>query len=165
MMFFMESVITSSASLWCDIMDNVTRIGVSIEPELLDKFDNMISRKGYATRSEAFRDLIRDALTKSIIEYEAANVCGTITLMYNHHKGDIQEKITDIQHDNHEIISSSIHVHLDSQLCLEVLVVTGTSAEVNSLSNKLESVKGVQSGIPVMMPTDTPKQKSDLHIH
>ena len=135
-------------------MDNVTRIGVSIEPDLLDKFDQLIGQKGYVTRSEAFRDLIRDALTQSFIKKDDMQVCGTITLLYNHHKGDAQDRLTDIQHENHELISSSIHVHLDEERCLEVLIVTGTAAEIRMLSEKLDSVKGVQSGVPVMLANE-----------
>lgn len=135
-------------------MDNVTRIGVSLEPDLLDKFDRLIEEKGYVTRSEAFRDLIRDALTQSSIKNENAKVSGTITLVYNHHKGDVKERLTEIQHDNHELISSSIHVHLDLERCLEVLIVMGTVSQIRDLSAKLDSVKGVQSGSPVMLAID-----------
>jgi CopG family transcriptional regulator, nickel-responsive regulator len=132
-------------------MDTVTRIGISIEPDLLEKFDKMIEDKGYETRSEAFRDIIKDSLTKTLLQDDDMQVCGTITLLYNHHKGDVKEKLTDIQHDNFHMISSSIHVHLDLDRCLEVLVVLGTVAQVKDLSNKLESVKGVKCGIPAML--------------
>ncbi|OPY31087.1 MAG: putative nickel-responsive regulator [Methanomassiliicoccales archaeon PtaU1.Bin124] len=137
-----------------DIMDNVTRIGVSLEPELLDQFDKMIERKGYVTRSEAFRDLIRDALTQTFVENEEARVCGTITLIYNHHKGDVKEKLTDIQHEHHDLISSSIHVHLDLERCLEVLVVCGKARDIKDLADHLGSVRGVQNGVPVMLSSE-----------
>jgi len=143
-------------------MDNVTRIGVSIEPDLLDRFDQMIARKGYVTRSEAFRDLIRDALTQTFVQDETSQVCGTITLIYNHHKGDVKEKLTDIQHEHHELISSSIHVHLDLDRCLEVLVVSGTVAQVKHLADRLGSVRGVQNGIPVMMSSEVTEHE---HTH
>jgi CopG family transcriptional regulator, nickel-responsive regulator len=151
-------------------MDNVTRIGVSIEPELLDRFDQMIARKGYVTRSEAFRDLIRDALTQTFVQDETSHVCGTITLIYNHHKGDVNEKLTDIQHEHHDLISSSIHVHLDLDRCLEVLVVSGTVAQIKHLADRLGSVRGVQNGIPVMMSSevtehDHPHDEASDHHH
>ena len=151
-------------------MDNVTRIGVSLEPDLLDQFDKMIEKKGYITRSEAFRDLIRDALTQTFVQDDNAYVCGTITLIYNHHKGDVKEKLTDIQHENHKLISSSIHVHLDLERCLEVLVVSGTASQIRELSDRLGSVRGVQSGIPVMMSSeitehDHPHDAASDHHH
>lgn len=136
------------------MVDNVTRIGVSLEPELLTKFDEMIEQKGYQTRSEAFRDLIRDALTQSFLQDDEARVCGTITLSYNHHKGDVKEKLTDIQHEHHHLISSSIHVHLDLERCLEVLIVSGTVHEIKDLADHLGSIRGVQNGAPVMISAE-----------
>lgn len=134
-----------------DSMDNVTRIGVSLEPELLLKFDEMINKKGYITRSEAFRDLIREALTENAIQDEGAQVSGTITLLYNHHKGGVKEKLMEIQHGHHELISSSIHVHQDLDTCLEVLIVSGKVHEIRELCDVLGSVRGVQNGTPVLL--------------
>jgi CopG family nickel-responsive transcriptional regulator len=137
-----------------DSMDNVTRIGVSLEPELLLKFDDMINKKGYVTRSEAFRDLIREALTENVIQDEEAPVSGTITLLYNHHKGGVKEKLMEIQHCHHELISSSIHVHQDLDTCLEVLIVSGKVREIKELCDILGSVRGVKNGTPVMLSGD-----------
>lgn len=146
-------------------MDNVTRIGVSIEPDLLEKFDRMIAQKGYATRSEAFRDLIRDALSQNAIQDEDSRACGTITLIYNHHKGGVKERLMEIQHSHHSSISSSIHVHLDLERCLEVLIVSGSVREIKSLSDALGSVRGVQSGIPAMISGELPEHGTDDHDH
>lgn len=146
-------------------MDNVTRIGVSLEPELLDQFDNMIAHKGYGTRSEAFRDLIRNALTENAITDEEATVCGTITLIYNHHKGGVKEKLMEIQHTEHRLISSSIHVHLDLERCLEVLVVSGKVKHIKNLADTLGSVRGVISGIPVMMTGEIDNRPLSEHHH
>ncbi|QLH75493.1 MAG: nickel-responsive transcriptional regulator NikR [Methanomassiliicoccales archaeon] len=148
-------------------MDNVTRIGVSIEPDLLSLFDEMIEKKGYGTRSEAIRDLIRDALTDRVVQDEDANVCGTITLIYNHHKGDVKEKLTDIQHQNHNLISSSIHIHLDLERCLEVLIVSGKVRDIKRLADTLGSVRGVQNGIPVMLSGEITEHRhfEDVHDH
>jgi CopG family transcriptional regulator, nickel-responsive regulator len=142
-------------------MDNVTRIGVSIEPELLLMFDRMIEKKGYKTRSEAFRDLIRDSLTSNKVEDEWADVCGTITLIYNHNKGEVKDKLTDIQHEHHELISSSVHVHLDRERCLEVLIVSGTVWEIKELADLLGSVRGVQNGVPVMLSGEITEHHHD----
>lgn len=142
-------------------MDNVTRIGVSIEPELLQMFDEMIEEKGYSTRSEAFRDLIRDSLTHNAIEDAEAYVCGTITLIYNHNKGDVKDKLTDIQHSHHHLISSSVHVHMDLERCLEVLIVSGKVREIKALTDELGSVRGVQNGVPVMLSGEITEHHHD----
>jgi CopG family nickel-responsive transcriptional regulator len=143
-------------------MDNVTRIGVSLEPELLGKFDEMIARMGYGTRSEAFRDLIRDALTKVVLQDEKARVCGTVTLLYNHHKGGVKERLMEIQHCQHHLISSSIHVHQDLERCLEVLIVSGTVREIKELADSLGSVRGVASGVPVLLSAEI---EDHAHVH
>lgn len=132
-------------------MDNVTRIGVSLEPELLKSFDDLIEKMGYEARSEAIRDLIREALTKEKIKDPECPGVGTITLVYEHHKGGVRERLMDIQHQHHQVISSSIHVHLDLDRCLEVLVVKGTVGQLQALADELGAVKGVLHGNPVIM--------------
>ena len=146
-------------------MDNVTRIGVSLEPDLLAKFDELIARKGYVTRSEAFRDLIRETLTKETLQEEDSKVCGTVTLLYNHHKGGLKEKLMEIQHAQHHLISSSIHVHQDLERCLEVLIVFGTVREIRDLADSLGSVRGVASGIPVMLSSEIEDHEHKDHVH
>lgn len=132
-------------------MENVTRIGVSLEPELLEKFDKLIEGKGYTTRSEAIRDLIREELVKDIVKDDDAKIFGTITLIYEHHKGSVKEQLMDIQHAHHTSISSSIHVHLNLEQCLEVLIVSGTVRDVKHLSDEIGSVRGVTHMEPVMI--------------
>jgi CopG family nickel-responsive transcriptional regulator len=127
-------------------MDNVTRIGVSLEPELLKDFDQLIETKGYSSRSEAIRDMIRNALVDSILEDEDAEVVGTVTLIYEHHKGNVQENLMEIQHLHHANISSTIHIHLNLEQCLEVLVVWGRVREVKTIADALMSVRGVLHG-------------------
>ncbi|NLX48170.1 MAG: nickel-responsive transcriptional regulator NikR [Euryarchaeota archaeon] len=147
-------------------MDNVTRIGVSLEPDLLEDFDKLIDRKGYITRSEAIRDLIRSALAKEILkEDENAIVFGTITLFYSHHKGGVKEHLMDIQHQHHKHILSSIHVHLDIEQCLEVLIVNGTVKEVRQLSDELGSVKGVTHRTLHRTPVSLGEDSVHAHIH
>jgi CopG family nickel-responsive transcriptional regulator len=146
-------------------MDNVTRIGVSLEPDLLAKFDDLIASKGYVTRSEAFRDLIRDALTRETLQEDDAKVCGTVTLLYNHNKGGLKERLMEIQHAQHHLISSSIHVHQDLERCLEVLIVFGTVREIKELADSLGSVRGVASGIPVMLSSEIEDHDHQDHVH
>jgi len=124
----------------------LSRIGVAIDSDLLKKFDRLITQRGYTNRSEAFRDLIRDELVERTWESPESQVVGTITLVYNHHVRMLNEKLTDIQHDFHRSILSTLHVHLDHDNCLEVLVVKGKSAEVRKVADVLISTKGVKHG-------------------
>jgi CopG family nickel-responsive transcriptional regulator len=126
-------------------MSKVVRFGVSLEKELLDKFDRLIKEKKYSNRSEAIRDLIRENLVKR--EWiEGKEVAGAITLVFDHHKRDLVNILTDIQHDFYQIIISSQHIHLDHSNCLEIIVVRGKPAEVQELTNQLKSNVGVKYG-------------------
>lgn len=126
-------------------MSDIVRFGVSLEKELLEKFDQLIEEKKYSNRSEAIRDLIRENLVKR--EWIGGKeVAGAITLVFDHHKRELVNTLTDIQHDFHQLIISSQHIHLDHDNCLEIVVVKGKPAEVNGLSDKLRSTKGVKYG-------------------
>ena len=127
-------------------MSELSRIGVAIDTELLVKFDQLIEQRGYTNRSEAFRDLIRDELVEKNWESPEAIVVGTVTLVYDHHVRLLSERLTDIQHEFHRSILSTLHVHLDHDHCLEVLVVRGKSEEVRRVADILISTKGVQHG-------------------
>jgi CopG family transcriptional regulator, nickel-responsive regulator len=127
-------------------MSDLSRIGVAIDSELLDKFDRLIAQRGYTNRSEAFRDLIRAELVEEAWESPEREVVGTVTLVYDHHVRLLSEKLTDIQHDFHRAILSTLHVHLDHDHCLEVLVVRGKAAEVQSIAGALIAAKGVKHG-------------------
>ncbi len=126
-------------------MSDIIRFGVSLEKELLDKFDRLIKEKKYPNRSEAIRDLIRENLVKR--EWvEGKEVAGAITLVFNHHRRELMNTLTDIQHDFHRLIISSQHIHLDHDNCLEIIVVRGKPIEVRELADKLRSTKGVKYG-------------------
>ena len=126
-------------------MSDIVRFGVSLEKELLEKFDRLITEKSYSNRSEAIRDLIRENLVKK--EWtEGKEVAGSITLVFNHHKRELMNTLTDIQHDFHHLIISSQHIHLDHDNCLEIIVVKGKPEETKELTNKLRSTKGVKYG-------------------
>src|SRR5215469_13964545 len=118
-------------------MSGLSRIGVAIDCDLLDRFDRLIEERGYTNRSEAFRDLIRDELVQKTSESPDTPVIGTVTLVYDHHVRLLTEKLTAIQHDNHRSILSTLHVHLDHDNCLEVLVVRGRSADVRKIADVL----------------------------
>src|SRR5215813_2390876 len=111
-------------------MSELSRIGVAIDSDLLIQFDELIETRGYTNRSEAFRDLIRDELVQKSWESPDADVVGTVTLVYDHHVRMLSEKLTDMQHEHHRNILSTMHVHLDHDNCLEVLVVRGRAKSV-----------------------------------
>lgn len=132
-------------------MEKVTRIGVSLEPELLTSFDELIRQRGYATRSEAVRDLVRKALVEESMRDDDAPSVGTITFLYDHHRVRVKDHLTEVQHQHHELISSSVHLHLDEDKCLEVLMVQGRLADVKQLHERLSSVKGLHITDPVLI--------------
>jgi CopG family nickel-responsive transcriptional regulator len=128
-------------------MAELARFGISIDPRLLDSFDQLIAGKGYHNRSEAIRDLIRNALVEDQVErHDATPTVGTVTLVYDHHTRDLSDKLTEHQHSHHDAIVSALHVHLDAHHCLEVVVVRGTAAQVKRLADELIGTKGVKHG-------------------
>ncbi len=127
-------------------MEKVVRFGVSLEPEMLKKFDKLIRKKGYGSRSEAIRDLIRDETVKQILENENEPVIGTLTIVYDHDASNVTNKLLDVQHRHHKNISSTMHLHLDEHNCLEVLVVSGKVKDVQSIADSITSIKGVKHG-------------------
>ncbi len=126
--------------------DELVRFGVSMETELLTRFDRLIKRKGYETRSEAIRDMARNALAEDMLADDGAEAAATISLVYNHHVRDLTARLTDIQHHALDLIASTLHIHLDEHNCLEVLVARGPYGRVRELADQLISVKGVRHG-------------------
>ncbi|ORJ60327.1 nickel-responsive transcriptional regulator NikR [Geothermobacter hydrogeniphilus] len=134
-------------------MTDLTRFGISIDQDLLSRFDRMIGDKGYANRSEAIRDLIRAALVEQEWRQDDSETVGTVTLVYDHHTRDLADKLTDHQHSHHDAIVSALHVHLDAHHCLEVVVVRGASRKVKRLADELIGTKGVKHGKLTMTTT------------
>ncbi len=124
----------------------ITRFGVSLDDSLLKRFDRLIDQKGYANRSEAIRDLIRNNLVKEEWDIGTKETVGTITLVFSHHTRELPDVLTELQHNNHASIVSSLHVHLDQHNCLEVLVVRGKGNIIKKLADKLIGTKGVKHG-------------------
>jgi CopG family nickel-responsive transcriptional regulator len=127
-------------------MGQTIRFGVSLDSELLEKFDALCEEKCYQTRSEAIRDLIRNTLVQKEWEDTDREIAGTLTLVYDHHKSDLAQRLTEIQHDAHDVIISSIHAHLDHDNCLEVLLLKGPGKSIRTLGQRLISTKGVKHG-------------------
>ena len=124
----------------------ITRFGVSIDDELLGKFDQLIARKGYTNRSEAIRHLIRDSLVQTEWESASQETIGTITLVYNNHTRELSDLLTHLQHLHYRSIISTTHIHLDEENCLEVLIVRGQSEEIKKIGDLLISARGVKHG-------------------
>jgi len=135
-----------------EAMAKVFRFGVSLEKGLLDRFDRLIRGKNYTNRSEAFRDLIRQELVKREWQ-KGKKIAGAITLIYNHHKRELLEKITDIQHNFQKVIISTQHIHLDHNNCLEIIAIKGNPKEAQKLADILKSIKGVRHGTLSMSST------------
>ena len=131
-------------------MGVLSRIGIALDSDLLKRFDRSIEKRGYTNRSEAFRDLIRDQLVTERTATPDATVVGTVTLIYDHHASGITEKLTEVQHEHHELVVSTSHAHLDHDSCLEVLIVHGKARQVELFANLLIGLKGVQHGRLVM---------------
>ncbi len=131
----------------------ITRFGVSIPDNLLEKFDRIVEKRGYANRSEAIRDLIRDFIVRYEWETGDADVAGTITMVYNHDEADVVKELLDLQHDYLSEIVSSIHVHMDRHNCLEVVIVKGKARRIKEIADRLLSLKGVKHGKLVMTTT------------
>ena len=127
-------------------MSELIRFGVSMDGRLLARFDQLIADKGYSSRSEAIRDLIRDQVVEQSWEEEDEEMVGTITLVYNHEIHDLTERLIDYQHQVHGAVMSSLHVHLDKHNCLEVLAVKGKGREIKKVADKLIGTRGVKHG-------------------
>lgn len=127
-------------------MEELVRFGVSINPQLLEQFDRVIREKGYPSRSEALRDLIRDHLVEYKWEREEEEVVGTVTLVYDHHASQLVPLLNDLQHDYHPLVLSTLHIHLDHHNCLEVLVLKGPARLAREVAERLISMKGVKHG-------------------
>lgn len=125
---------------------SVTRFGISLESPLLKRFDRLIKKKGYASRSEAIRDLIRDSLVTEEWKSDNIETVGTITLVYSHDIRELNDVLNDIQHHYHQLVISTTHIHLDGHNCLEVIIVKGKSEDIRTVADKLIGTKGVKHG-------------------
>ena len=126
--------------------EGVIRFTVSVPQGLVKQLDRMTREKGYDNRSLAVADMIRDQLVEHHQNYGNRDIAGTITLVYDHHKQHVQAALTDIQHDHHDVIISTLHVHLDHDNCLEVLAVRGKARTIKKIADELIAAKGVKHG-------------------
>lgn len=146
------------------------RYTMSLEEQLAVEFDEFIAQKGYSNRSEAMRDLIRDRIESERLKTWAEGHCvGTLSYVYNHHESELAGRVTSAQHDHHDITMSSMHVHLDHDNCLEVVILRGTIAVVRSFAESVIAERGVRHGklhlVPVEMQESAHAPDGSRHIH
>jgi CopG family transcriptional regulator, nickel-responsive regulator len=128
------------------MMAELTRFSVSLESDLLEAFDRFVRDGSFATRSEAIRQLLRQTLTRTAFEGDDRAVTATLTLVYDHHRPHLVEKLLALQHDHSGQVVSSMHVHLDHERCMEVIVLRGSGGELRKLAESLRGLKGVHTG-------------------
>jgi CopG family nickel-responsive transcriptional regulator len=127
-------------------MEHIIRFGVSLPGKLLQCFDRDIGRKGYANRSEAIRDLIRQSLVDSEWDRSSGETAAAVVLVYDHHQRGLAERLTNEQHEHHENVISAMHAHLDHDNCIEVVLLKGPAQKIKSISQRLSSAKHVKLG-------------------
>lgn len=124
-------------------MTELVRFGVSIGKNLIDPFDKLIAREGYTNRSEALRDLIRERLIREEEEGKG-EMFGTLTLVYDHHVRGLDSRLTDLQHEYVHHVISTVHVHIDHDNCLQILILRGAAREIRGLAGRLKALRGVR---------------------
>jgi CopG family nickel-responsive transcriptional regulator len=131
-------------------MSEIARFSVSLEDDLLQQFDRYCSQQQFATRSEAVRQLIRDALTRHAWQSASRDAAGTLTLVYDPHRPQLHDHLTQVQHDHTDLVVSTLHAHLTHELCLEVIVLRGPAARLQRIASQLRGLKGIYKGELVM---------------
>ena len=126
-------------------MSQLSRTGVSLEEDLLKEFDRLITKRGYQNRSEAIRDLIREALLSETVDSNKP-VVGTLTLVYDHHVPNLSQKLTETQHVAGTMVLAATHVHLDHHYCLEVIIMKGRSKDIQGIADRMLALRGVELG-------------------
>jgi CopG family nickel-responsive transcriptional regulator len=144
-------------------MSQLSRTGVSLEEDLLKEFDRLIARRGYQNRSEAIRDLIREALLAESI-HSNKPVVGILTLVYDHHVPNLSEKLTESQHAAGAMVLAATHVHLDHHYCLEVIIMKGRSMDIQAMADRIRALKGVELG-KLVLTTSGKELKGSRHAH
>lgn len=146
------------------------RFTVSMDEELFEQFDNIVQARGYDNRSEAIRDLVRDYLETSRLQKDNKGHCiATLTYIYNHHERDLASMVTSSHHEHHDITLSSMHVHMDHDNCLEVVILRGTIQDVRCFANKVIAKSGVRHGklhiIPIEISEVSHGHDENSHVH
>jgi CopG family nickel-responsive transcriptional regulator len=134
-------------------MERVERIGVSLDKQLLEKFDKLITKQGYQSRSEAIRDLVRQQLSSEQLENPSANAVAAVCLVYDHHATNLMKKLTALQHSHLLQVISSLHIHLSEHDCMEIVVLKGRVGQIKKVADNIISQKGIKLGRINFVPT------------
>jgi CopG family nickel-responsive transcriptional regulator len=145
-------------------MSSLIRTAISLDRDLLHEFDQIIEEKGYGSRSEAIRDLVRDLSIKKDIARNRV-IVATLTLVYDHHQPQLSEQLIDAQHHYAGKVLATTHVHLDARNCLEVIILRGRGSEVQHFADHLLSLRGVKHGKLVMTTMRQTRQRAGKHSH
>lgn len=135
-------------------MSEIVRFSVSLEDDLLEQFDGYCAGQRLATRSEAVRQLIREKLTSQAWRSDSSEVAGTLTLVYDHHRPQLRDRLTKVQHDHTDLVVATLHAHLTHELCLEVIVLRGPAVRLQEIASQLKGLKGIYKGDLVMASAD-----------
>jgi CopG family nickel-responsive transcriptional regulator len=134
-------------------MSDLVRFSVSLEADLLEQFDEYIEQQKFATRSEAVRQLLRETLTTHGWAEDAGDAVATLTIVYDHHRTSLMEKLIDLQHRHAELVVSTMHIHLDHDHCLEVIALRGRAGALQQMAAELKGLKGIHQGKLVLART------------
>jgi CopG family nickel-responsive transcriptional regulator len=146
--------------------DDLERFGVSIERPLLEQFDARLAEKGYGSRSEALRDLIRHWLNDTVAEADARRAAmGTLTVFYDHTRRELTERLTEFGHAHHHLVLTTLHFHVDHDRCLEVLALKGPIGELRRFADSVIAMKGIEHGQLVLTVPDASSAKGKRHRH
>jgi CopG family nickel-responsive transcriptional regulator len=144
-------------------MSEIVRFSVSLESDLLERFDTFCAEGKFATRSEAIRQLLREKLTVAAVAADAADTAASLTLVYDHHKSQLTDKMIDIQHAHGELVVSSMHVHLTHDLCMELIALRGPAGAIQHLAAELSGLKGIHQAHVVVARAEDPTTQADHH--
>jgi CopG family nickel-responsive transcriptional regulator len=136
-------------------MASLSRFGVSIDADLLKRFDRFIESTGYRNRSEAFRDLIRARLIEEEVQHASTPGLGVLSLVYDHRTRELEEKLTDLQHHHHASVIAAMHIHIDENNCLEAILLKGRVKTMQHIASSLASLKGVKHSNLALTSTDS----------
>jgi len=138
-------------------MSEIVRFSVSLESDLLEQFDRFCEEEHCATRSEAIRQLLREKLTHRAWESDEHEVAGTLTLVYDHHRAQLRDRLLEVQHDHAEMVVATLHAHLTHDLCLETIVLRGPAGRLRQIASELKGLKGIYKGELVMASAEESK--------
>ncbi|MEP7247771.1 MAG: nickel-responsive transcriptional regulator NikR [Gammaproteobacteria bacterium] len=142
------------------------RLTISVDDQLATQFDELIERKGYLNRSEAFRDLVRSSLEEGRLTTGTARHCiASLSYVYNHHERNLASRLTEEQHEHHDLTVSAMHVHLDHENCMETVILKGPTVEVIKFAESIIAQTGVRHGKLNLIPGEMEKTLMKLHGH